>query len=455
MPIEYTPQQLITELSKYVIEYNDKKTTSRVAIIEPQLPDAPLPNHVVGLAAFLEQFEEIKNQLSASNGPRYWGYVTGGANPIATLADWLVTLFNQNVANRGDSIAPLVEQQAIDWLCSLLYLPEQFKGIITTGATAANLLGTFVARQHLGNIQGLDIAKQGLTGLDIKVFSATPHASMIKCLGMAGLGQSQWCKVATLDQSEAMDPEDLSRCLEKSHNKGKWVIASAGTVTGTDYDDLKLIASLCKKHNAFLHVDAAFGIFERLVNTTHRYTQGIELADSITLDCHKWLNVPYDSGVFLTRHINDLYNSCNVNAPYLANTSQELPFMSLGIENSRRFRALPIWATLIAYGRQGVKESIQNNIDQAKQLAQWLEQSLHYTLVKPCQLNVVVFSVSKHHPLENDACLEVINNTGEVFMTPGNWQGEPIIRAALSNWSTTYEDVDSVIGILNKITEHA
>jgi len=402
----------------------------------------------------LDQFIEsnVQANLSASNGGRYWGFVTGGANPVATYADWLVTTFNQNVSKGGDSIASAIELQTLSWLCKLFELPQTFKGIFTTGATAANLLAAFTARQYAGQQQGIDVAKSGMKHLDVSIFSATPHASMVKSLGLAGFGQDNWQAIDCNHDEESMDIAALEEALLKCTSNSKIVIASAATVTGTDYDDIIAISALCKKHDAWLHVDAAFGIFERLISGAEGKTKGIEHADSITLDCHKWLNVPYDCGVFLTKHLSLLQASCEVTAPYLAGSSSDIPFMSLGIENSRRFRAFPVWATLMAYGRNGVRENITANIHQAGTLAKWLDQSDKFVLVKPCELNVVLFKPnSTRLDLSSDECIAKLNASGQVFLTPGSWQGQPIIRAALSNWSTSDEDVQKVIATLKSL----
>jgi len=402
----------------------------------------------------LDQFIEhnVQPNLSASNGGRYFGFVTGGANPVATYADWLVTTFNQNVSKSGDSAASAIEHQTISWLCELFELPQRFKGIFTTGATAANLLAAFTARQFAGQQQGIDVAKSGMKDLDVNIFSATPHASMVKSLGMAGFGQNSWLPIECKTNSESMDVLALEKALIKCSAKSKIVIASAATVTGTDYDDLAAISQLCKKYNAWLHVDAAFGIFERLISGVNGKTKGIEFADSITLDCHKWLNVPYDCGVFLTPNIPLLQASCEVTAPYLAGTVSDIPFMSIGIENSRRFRAFPVWATLMAYGRDGIKSNIKANIHHAAIIAHWIDKSDKFELVRPCELNVVLFKPnSAKLNLTSDECIAKLNSTGQVFLTPGNWNGKPIIRAALSNWATNDEDIKKVITTLSNL----
>ena len=402
----------------------------------------------------LDHFIETKVQpnLSASNGGRYWGFVTGGANPVATYADWLVTTFNQNVSKGGDSAASAIERQTLSWLCELFELPDVFQGVFTTGATAANLLAALTARQYAGQQQGIDVAKSGMKNLDVSIFSATPHASMVKSLGMAGFGQDNWQSIACNTESESMNILALEEALLRSIATSKIVIASVATVTGTDYDDLVAISALCKKYDAWLHVDAAFGIFERLVFGVQGKTRGIEQADSVTLDCHKWLNVPYDCGVFLTRHISHLRASCEVTAPYLAGADSQVPFMSLGVENSRRFRAFPVWATLMAYGRKGVTDNIKSNIRQASVLAKWIKVSDKFILVKPCDLNVVLFKPNTAVlNLTSDECIDKLNASGQVFLTPGVWRGKAIIRAALSNWSTSDDDIQRVIDTLSSL----
>jgi glutamate/tyrosine decarboxylase-like PLP-dependent enzyme len=455
--MKYSPdtnKRLIDALTQQFSTFHSELANRDVASKELTIPYEKLPVTGIDFDSFNQYISEnIQPNLSASNGGRYWGFVTGGANPVATFADWLVTTFNQNVSKGGDSIASSIEQQTLTWLCELFELPTTYKGIFTTGATAANLLAAFTARQYAGNQQGIDVAKNGLKDLDVNIFSATPHASMIKSLGMAGLGQDSWQKIACNNNSEAMDVNDLAQALLNSKSISNIVIASAATVTGTDYDDLVAVAQLCKKHNAWLHVDAAFGIFERLLAGENGKTQGIELADSITLDCHKWLNVPYDCGVFLTQHQSLLKDSCHVDAPYLASDNQDVAFLSLGIENSRRFRAFPVWATLMVYGKEGIKNQIKRNIEQAQMLSEWIDESPNYILVKPCELNVVLFKPNQENlSLTSQECMDKLNQSGQVFLTPGSWQGEAIIRAALSNWATTDDDIKLVIKTLSEIT---
>jgi len=441
-------KQYINAFSNISQDFINTIETRAVACPTQHIAPSPLKESGNPFNQVLQHLtKNVIPHLSASRGPRYWGFVTGGATPISTFADWLVSTFDQNLAKGGDSIASDIEQQTLTWLCELFDLPTSFKGSLTTGATAANFLAAITARQFIGKQQNIDVAKDGLYQLEIEVFTTTPHASMIKSLGMAGLGQKQVTYITALPQSEKIDCAALEQALKQSNRKGKLVIASAATVTATDFDDLTEISNLCKKYNAWLHIDAAFGIFERLLNGKNGQTKGIELADSITLDCHKWLNVPYESGVFLTRHQQQLFDVCDVPAPYLASSSNEPDFMSLGIENSRRFRALPIWLTIFCYGKAGIRNWVSSNITSAQLLADYIDKSPHYELVHPCQLNVVLFKPNTKGLLTEQAnqltakYLNAINSDGRIFLSPGMWNGESIIRAAISNWQTDNDDI--------------
>ncbi|WP_299976224.1 aminotransferase class I/II-fold pyridoxal phosphate-dependent enzyme [uncultured Pseudoteredinibacter sp.] len=403
-------------------------------------------------SAFDDFTAHIAPQLSASAGPRYLGFVTGGATPASIMADWLVAATDQNVAAPGDSIATEVELQAASWLLELFELPSSFEGILTSGATASNVLGALCARQHAGSQQNLDIAKAGLSGSEIEVFAATPHASMQKAFSFSGLGRDAITFVPCLPNSEKMDTNALKSMLKQSKSKGKIVVASAGTVTGTDFDDLREISKLCKIHKAWLHVDGAFGLFARLMPSCKHWTEGIELADSITADAHKWLNVPYDCGIFFCKHPKILQQTCSVAAPYLDIDNILPAFMDRGIENSRRFRALPVWMSLLAYGKNGYQQLVEKNCAQALALAKWISDSNDYELLVECKLNVVVFRPVGSRDKEVKIALKKINSTGKVYMTPGIWQGEAAIRAAFSNWQTSMKDVKIVCNALESLT---
>ena len=440
-------EELGTRVTQFVTQFWTSLSQRPVSAGDRTTNSDTLPLNESGFVAAMEEFErEIAPALSGSAGPRYWGFVTGGTTPAAMMGDWLASGVDQNLSSAGDSIASAVEVQVMGWLRELFDLPAEFFGVLTTGATAANLLGVFCGRQHVGTQLGFNAAQQGLRQ-PVTVLSGSPHASLIKSLGMAGLGHESWHGVATLSGREAVDPSALDAALAQAGSSA-FVVANAGTVTSTDFDDLTAIAEICRTHNSWLHVDGAFGLFARVADKKDVRLKGLEYADSITCDGHKWLNVPYDCGFFFTRKPEVLSAACHVGAPYLETQSQTPDFLSYGIENSRRFRALPLWFTLKAYGRSGVKTIVDNCLARARQLADWLDTHPNYELLTPCHLNVVLFA-HKHNP-RNQELLTNLNSSGWVVLSPGTWQGRPGIRAAFSNWLTSPRDVEMVCSVLHQ-----
>jgi glutamate/tyrosine decarboxylase-like PLP-dependent enzyme len=427
--------------------------------LSPTLRETGLGTH-----ATLEKFQQdILPYLSGSPGSRYWGYVTGGVTPAALVGDWLTAIVDQNVMVPGDSIATAVELAVIEQLKTLFNLPQhRFDGVLTTGATASNLVCLATARQWGGRKLGYDIAREGFSCLNqFQLFATTPHASQIKVQGILGFGQNHWVKVRGLAdangrEGEAIDVKDLENKLKASPAAIKIVVSSAATVSTTAFDDFNAIAQLCKQYQAWHHLDGAFGLFACCSPQFAHLAAGAELADSITVDCHKWLNVPYDCGVAFTQHRQLLEETFTSGAAYLE-TGATLPsLMNRGIENSRRFRALPVWFTLTAYGKVGIQKIVEENCDRALELAEWIVSSKSYQLILPPQLNVVLFSGNFKGDLttinqQNRDLLQAINQTGKVFLTPSNYHGQFCFRAAFSNWRINHEDIMEVTQILKQV----
>jgi glutamate/tyrosine decarboxylase-like PLP-dependent enzyme len=217
-------------------------------------------------------------------------------------------------------------------------------------------------------------------------------------------------------------------------------VANAGTVNTTDFDDLEALAAL--KERFWLHVDGAFGLFAACSPRFQHLVRGVEAADSITVDAHKWLNVPYDSAIQLTRHLQPQMDVFQNVSPYLGRP-EPLPhnYLHLVPENSRRFRALAAWMTLAAYGREGYRSIIEENCDRAAELARLLDGSELFRQLAPTRLNVVCFALRDG---DTSAFLEQVRDDGRAFLTATVYRGAPAIRAAFSNWRTRPEDVELI-----------
>ena len=388
----------------------------------------------------------------ASSGPRYWGFVTGGTTPAAIAGDWLTTVFDQNtqsITGPGD-ISAVIEQETIQMMLELFGLPNDFTGGFVTGATMANFTGLAVARQWAGLQKQNDIAREGVK-TDITVLSATPHSSAVKCLSLLGLGSNNVVTIKTIEGNrEAIDIEELSSALRENIDHPVILISSGGTVNSADFDDMTAIATLKKEYNFWWHIDAAFGGFAACSPAYSHLLEGWENADSITVDCHKWMNVPYDSAVYF---VNKKYSSLQVqtfqnsNAPYLGNAEENFSYLNFGPENSRRLRALPAWFSLMAYGRSGFRWIVENNIALAREFGDRLEAETCFKLAAPVRLNIVCFTTRDEDFRKErlQKMLNRLNERGKLFLSPTLYKGTFCLRAALVNWRTSTNDIDIAI----------
>lgn len=406
----------------------------------------------LGSLAVLEEFHtRLAPLMVASPGPRYWGFVTGGSTPASIAGDWLASVYDQNtqaVAAQGGNSA-LIEFETINLLLQLLDLPKSFSGGFVTGATMSNFTCLGVARQWFGKQLGKDFAKNGISE-PINIFSATPHSSSIKTLSMLGIGSQNYTSIKAIEGNrEAIDIADLEKNIKSLNEKPFILISSAGTVNTADFDDFEAISKLKEKYNFWWHIDAAFGGFAAVSDKYKHLVKGWEGADSITIDCHKWLNVPYESAFYLVKvqhtalQIETFQNS---NAPYLGNPLENFNYLNVLPENSRRLRALPVWFSLLAYGKEGFRDIVENNIALALHFGNAIIEDKIFELLAPIRLNNVCFTVKGDHNQEKvSRFLTNLNDTGKVFMTPTFYQGRNGIRASFVNWRTTENDIRIVI----------
>ena len=394
------------------------------------------------LNLFLERYG---NLMPASNGPRFWGLVTGGTTPASLLGDWLTSVYDLNLSHAGHSVAPDIELEAISMLRELFGLPASFSGVFVTGATMSNFAGLAIAREWLGQQYGKSVSQDGLHAIPpVKILSGEAHASSFKSLGMLGLGRNSLKVIPKLPENrEAVDVVQLRKALEEMNGEPCIVIANAGTVNTVDFDDIQAIAALKSEFKFWLHVDAAFGGFAACSPKFKHLLNGIEQADSITIDAHKWLNVPYDAAMIFTQH-RDLQIAVFQNSgAYLGAIAEPVDFIHLGPENSRRMRALPAWFSLLAYGKDGYRDIVEQNCAMAEKLGAKISGSKEFRLLAPVRMNVVCFTLNGDMDAEKvKSFLAELRDDGRVFMTPTTYLGTPGIRAAFSNWRTEEKDVD-------------
>ncbi|WP_328401904.1 pyridoxal phosphate-dependent decarboxylase family protein [Nocardia sp. NBC_00403] len=418
-----------------------------VALPQDPVPAAPLPERGFGLRQALSEFQHRwEPNFSGSAGPRYLGFVTGGATPASIAGDWLTSTFDQNVMSGGDSTAIDLEQETVGWIGQLFGL-TQHTGAFVSGATTSNLVGLAIAREWLGEQLGVSVATAGVGALGpVHVLSGSPHSSVTKSLSMLGIGRDRLQRIPTLPDREAVDVDQLAAALAALDGRPAIVVANAGTVNTVDFDDLRAIAALRERFPFWLHVDGAFGAFAALSPQHAHLVDGLAEADSVCVDLHKWLNVPYDAAVQFTRR-RDLQARAfqNSGAAYLGAPTEEPEFGDLVPENSRRLRALPAWFTLSAYGRDGHREIVQRNISCAGRLGDQLAATGVIRLLAPVRLNVVCFTLADQPTTERvHALAEAIAASGKAFVTPTVYDGQPGLRAAVSNWRTTDSDIDRV-----------
>jgi len=420
-------------------------------------PKTELDELGLGSIEALKEFNERLAPLMVSSpGPRYWGFVTGGSTPASIVGDWLATVYDQNtqaVKAQGGASA-LIEFETINLLLQLLELPDSFLGGFVTGATMSNFTSLGVARQWFGKQFGKDFAKNGISE-PINILTATPHSSTIKCLSLLGIGSQNYTAIKAVEGNrEALDIVDLEENIKKLDGKPFILISSAGTVNTADFDDFEVISKLKEKYNFWWHIDAAFGGFAAVSEKYNHLVKGWEGADSITIDCHKWLNVPYESAFYLVKkeHINlQIETFQNSNAPYLGNPLENFNYLNVLPENSRRLRALPVWFSLKAYGKEGFRDIVENSTALALHFGNALIEN-DFELLAPIRLNNVCFTLKGEHNQEKvSQFLSVLNDTGKVFMTPTIYQGKKGIRASFVNWRTTEDDVKLVIEEMREV----
>jgi glutamate/tyrosine decarboxylase-like PLP-dependent enzyme len=387
----------------------------------------------------------------ATAGPRYFGFVIGGTLPAALAADWLVSTWDQNSAVYVMSpLVSVIEQITGSWLRDLAGLPSTMSFGFVTGCQMASFTSLAAARHRVLANAGWDVEANGLFGAPpIQVIvSEESHYTISMALRLLGLGANRMHKIPT-DNQGRMRADELATVL-RSHPGPCIVCAQAGNVNTGAFDPLIEIAALTKERGAWLHVDGAFGLWAAASPAHTHLVRGIERADSIATDAHKWLNVPYDCGIVFCADEAAHRSAMSLAAAYMVSTGTERDPHEFVPEESRRARAVPVYAAIRSLGRQGLAEMIERHCRQARRFADALREAGHQVL-NEVVLNQVLVSFGTAE--QTKRTIAAIQDEGTCWCGGTFWQNQTAMRISVSNWSTTDADVEQSIAAILRAAE--
>lgn len=441
----------ITDLAAKYLENLDNQRISPATSGQEALQflGGALPEKGMGDEA-LASLPEIVRLSRAQNG-RFFGYVLGSGEPVGAVADLLASVLNQNVtAWRSGPAAVTIEQTVVSWLAQAIGCPD-FRGHLTGGGSSANLMGLAMAREAK-----VPSNEKGITPGLLVYASDEVHMSIPKAVALLGIGRENVCQIPA-DASFRMIPEELEKHMRQDLAAGKTpvaVIASAGTVSTGSIDPLRDLAEIAHRNGAWFHIDGAYGALAAIAERDK--FAGLELANSISLDPHKWLYQPLDCGCLL-------YGSSQAAQKAFAHTGdyarsltadpvEGFAFFEESLELSRRFRALKLWLSLRYHGLAEFRESIRKDLAQAQRLAESITREPQLELLAPVALSAVCFRHrgASEVPGEdlnrfNASLLKRVVERGRIYLSNATLHGKFCLRACIVNHRTTDADVDSVI----------
>ncbi len=404
-----------------------------------------LPQAASDPAEVLALLDDIGSHATvATTGGRYFGFVVGGTLPAALAANWLAGAWDQNAGLSVMSpVAAKIEEIVLEWTLDLLSLPSTCGAGFVTGTTMANFSCLAAARTVLLKRAGWDVEEDGL-------FDAPPmrvvvgeevHVSLLKALSLLGLGRSRVTWVPT-DSQGRMKPEALPQLDERTV-----VCIQAGNVNTGAFDPAREICSRAQEAGAWVHVDGAFGLWAAVSSRYAHLLEGVATADSWAIDCHKWLNVPYDSGIAVVRQAEHLRQAFALSAAYLQTGRVREP-CHYTPETSRRARGIELWAAIRSLGRDGLRDLIERNCRLAMVFAERLREA-GFEVLNEVVLNQVLVSFGDAE--ETQRVIADVQNEGTCWCGGTQWHGRTAMRISVSSWATTEEDVERSLAAIIKI----
>ncbi|MEO8396317.1 MAG: aminotransferase class V-fold PLP-dependent enzyme, partial [Chloroflexota bacterium] len=421
---------------------------ARLSELGGKLPDAP-----TDAAEVIRLLDEIGSPATvASAGQRYYGFVIGGSLPAPLAANWLAGVWDQNSAMFVSSpLASVLETISRGWILDALGLPASAEIGFVTGATMGNFTALAAARHALLQHKGWDVEAQGLFGApEIKVVVGNEvHASLLKALSLLGLGRERIVR-APVDGQGRIIPEQLPPLDDSTI-----LCIQAGNVNSGAFDPAEALCKIAHKAGAWVHVDGAFGLWLAAAPQWAHLLAGYADADSWSTDCHKWLNVPYDSGLAIVRDPLQLRAAMSSSASYLIESEQR-DSMQFTPEMSRRARGIEVWAALRSLGRSGLADMLERNCQQAERFSDGLSEA-GFDVLNEVVANQVM--VSFGDDTRTRSVLAAIQHEGTSWFGSTVWHGKAAMRISVSSWATTDADVDrsleAIIRVAQEVTEQA
>jgi glutamate/tyrosine decarboxylase-like PLP-dependent enzyme len=416
------------------------EAVAKLATLDEPLPEEPTaPEQVINL------LDEVCSPATmAMAGPRFFGFVIGGSLPVALAANWLAGAWDQNTGLFTPTPATSqLEQVALNWLLDLFALPPDCGGAFVTGATMANFSALAAARHSLLQREGWNVEADGLFGAPpiTVIVGAEAHPTLFKSLGLLGLGRNRVFRVPA-------DAQGRMRAGSIPPLTGPTILCvQAGNVNTGAFDPFPEICARAHEAGAWVHVDGAFGLWATTAPTTAPLATGLADADSWATDFHKWLNVPYDSGVALVREAESLRAAMAITADYLPTSEFRNP-SDFTPELSRRARGVEVWAALRSLGRQGVTELIERNCRQARRFAAGLN-AAGFKVLNDVVLNQVLVAFGDAET--TNRVIAEIQTEGTCWCGGTVWQGQTAMRISVSSWATTDADVERSLDAMVRI----